>query len=218
MPDFSSHSAAGPSSSPNGGGEPREAVADGFWEKLRRLVADNFQNRPLAAWLATAALILILWLRVAAPLADYINRLDEETAALTQTGLKFERSLAKERKRVRAYQDLLTRLRAKAAALPSQSVQALQDQLKKAAGDFAESSGLAVEKTRLLPARTKGKFNLVAIRVKARGPYEAVKKFLASWRGKPALMHVASYSISRESGSSDVALRLECDLAALARR
>jgi hypothetical protein len=162
------------------------------------------------------AAALVLYLRVAEPLASWTASTRQEAATLGQTLAGYQAQAGRQEARLERLHRRLEHLAARAEALPALAPAEAQAELDRAARELAERHGLAVANSLLLPPRPEGGLVWVGVRLTAQGSYPEVLDFLAAWDGADFPRHVAGYLLA--PAPEGEGLRLDCQVATLLRR
>lgn len=199
-------------------GAPPEQEKDlSLWARLGVLIKDNFQERPFVSWLAVAAVVLVLYLRVMLPLIDWASETRQNAATLAKSLAGLEAMAEREEARLKKLQGDHQRLEKLAATLPEAKTDKAQNKLAGDARKLAESQGLKVINSLILAPKPQGSLQRLALNLTADGSYEQMRAFLAAFAKTPDFMAPASFSIA-PSPESVGQLRMECEVVTLLRR
>lgn len=188
----------------------------GFFRRLRGLVAQSFQERPLLSWLVVLLVVLVLLFRVVLPLVDYLDQVRQETAELDKTLASYHKLIQRRQAELARRRAHLERLDKLARGLPGLTPEQARQRLLKTTRALAERAGLTLAESRFLPGRAQGRFLQVALSLRAEGDYQGVKKFMSACSQAPGLLHLRRFRLYRIPGGGG--LRLECQVADLVRR
>ncbi len=203
---------------PPGDDSRAEAGEPSLFQRLREFIQENFSQRPLVSWLLVVAVVLVLWLRVAAPLIQWAADTRQQAATLARALAGLEAMAQREAKRLKTLEADQRALQELAASLPTLELGRAQDDLARQARKLAEASGLKVVGSLFLAPRNQGSLLRVALRLSAEGSYRQVLDFLRAFQKAPGLfLAPASFTLA-PSPQAGGRLRLECEVVTLVRR
>jgi len=207
---------------PAGGGQPpseplEQAGEPSLWRRLRLFIKSSFSQRPLISWLLAVAVVLVLYLRVAEPLAQWAAETRQQAAGLVGSLAGLEAMAQREEARLQKLLAQRESLQALAESLPAGTPEKAQAELAAEAKKLAESQGLKVASSLFLEPKPQGAHLRIALRLIADGGYDQVRGFLAAFPQTPGFMAPASFSVA-PSPEAPGRLRLECEVITFLRR
>ncbi len=201
----------------NGDASPEQAEDLSIWARLRELIKDNFEQRPLVSWLILVAVLLVLYLRVVDPMIEWTAETRQQAATLSGSLAGLEAMAEREEARLKKLELEYQRLQKLAATLPATKPEQAQTELAKEARKLAESQGLKVTNSLILAPKPQGSLLRVALRLTADGTYAQVRGLLAAFAKTPRFMAPANFTLS-PSPEAQGRLRMECEVVTLLRR
>lgn len=205
-----------PQAAPQAGDGPEQTEDLSLWMRLRLLIKDNFQERPLVSWLIVLAVSLVLYLRVVDPMIEWAAGTRQEAATLAGSLTGLEAMADREEARLKKLEIEYQRLQNLAASLPAIKPDEAQAGLAKEARKLAESQGLKVTNSLILEPKPQGSLLRVALRLTADGTYAQVRGFLSAFAKTQQFMAPASFTLSPSTEAQGL-LRLECEVVTLLR-
>jgi Tfp pilus assembly protein PilO len=188
-----------------------------LWMRLRALIKDNFEQRPLVSWLILVAVVLVLYLRVADPLIEWAADTRQRAATLGGSLAGLEAMAGREEARLKKLESEFQLLQKLAASLPATKPEQAQSALAKETRKMAESQGLKVAGSLILAPKPQGSLLRVALRLTADGTYTQMRGFLSAFAKTNKFMAPASFTLS-PSPEAQGKLRMECEVVTLLRR